>query len=290
MVMGLQSLQFYSFVAWVPTLFVDQGRSPAEAGLLLSLSGVSSLATSAITPVIATRRSTQFHVVAALIVLWVVGYVGLLIDAGTLAPLWMVLIGLGQGVGISLGLTLITLRSPDAAHTSELSGMAQGVGYVIAAIGPFALGAIHDLSGGWTWPVITLIVLLVPLGLAGLGAARNRYVGGTGNGTVLTSDVREEPLAHPDDARPDERPGLVGQVRSADGRPLEGATVTLVDDAGRQLDRTSTDAGGAYALSPPDVPALLVCAAPEHTPVAHRAAGGRHDVELSPREATEPIG
>ena len=111
-----------------------------------------------------------------LLALWVVGYVGLLLAPGTLAPLWMVLIGLGQGVGISLALTLITLRSPDAAHTAQLSGMAQGVGYVLAAAGPLALGAIHDATGSWTAPVITLIVLLVPLAVAGAGAARDRHV------------------------------------------------------------------------------------------------------------------
>jgi CP family cyanate transporter-like MFS transporter len=79
-------------------------------------------------------------------------------------------------VGISLALTLITLRSPDAAHTAQLSGMAQGVGYVLAAAGPLALGAIHDATGSWTAPVITLLVLLVPLAFVGAGAARARYV------------------------------------------------------------------------------------------------------------------
>lgn len=177
LLMGLQSLQFYAFTAWAPTLFVERGRTPAEAGLLLSLTGLASLVTSAFTPVLATRRPTQFHLVAALVGLWVVGYVGLLLAPDGTAALWMVLIGLGQGVGISLGLTLITLRSPDAAHTSELSGMAQGVGYVVAAAGPFALGAIRDATGGWTWPVVTLLVLLVPLTIAGLGAARDRHVG-----------------------------------------------------------------------------------------------------------------
>ncbi|WP_018333136.1 CynX/NimT family MFS transporter [Actinomycetospora chiangmaiensis] len=177
LLMGLQSLQFYSFTAWAPTLFVERGRTPAEAGLLLSLTGLASLVTSAFTPVFATRRPTQFHLVAALVGLWVVGYLGLLLAPDGSAPLWMVIIGLGQGVGISLGLTLITLRSPDAAHTSELSGMAQGVGYVVAAAGPFVLGAIRDATGGWTWPVITLLVLLVPLAIAGAGAARDRHVG-----------------------------------------------------------------------------------------------------------------
>ncbi|MEJ2867173.1 MFS transporter [Actinomycetospora sp. OC33-EN08] len=177
LLMGLQSLQFYSFTAWAPTLFVERGRTPAEAGLLLSVTGLASLVTSALTPVLATRRPTQFHLVGLLVALWVVGYLGLLLAPDGSAPVWMVLIGLGQGVGISLGLTLITLRSPDAAHTSELSGMAQGVGYVVAAAGPFALGAVRDATGGWTWPVVTLLVLLVPLALAGFGAARDRHVG-----------------------------------------------------------------------------------------------------------------
>jgi CP family cyanate transporter-like MFS transporter len=177
--MGLQSLQFYALTAWAPTLFVDEGRSPTAAGLLLSLAGLCSLLTSAFTPVLAARSRTQHHLVVALLALWVVGYVGLLLAPGTLAPLWMALIGLGQGVGISLALTLITLRSPDAAHTAQLSGMAQGVGYVLAAAGPLALGAIHDATGSWTAPIITLLVLLVPLAVAGAGAARDRHVGDT---------------------------------------------------------------------------------------------------------------
>jgi CP family cyanate transporter-like MFS transporter len=102
-----------------------------------------------------------------------------------------VLIGLGQGVGISLALTLITLRSPDAAHTAQLSGMAQGVGYVLAAAGPLALGAIHDATGSWTAPVITLLVLLIPLAIAGAGAARDKHVGGP----VSHDPTRAAPVA-----------------------------------------------------------------------------------------------
>ncbi len=318
LVMGLQSLQFYALTAWAPTIFVDQGRSATEAGLLLSLAGVCSLVTSAITPVLAARSRTQYHLVVLLVTLWVVGYVGLLLAPGSLAPLWMVLIGLGQGVGISLGLTLITLRSPDAAHTSELSGMAQGVGYVLAAAGPLALGAIHDATGSWTAPIITLLVLLVPLAAAGAGAARNRYVAGTtpppppprgsdgpflssdertapstypagslprgSDGPFLSSDERTAPLTHAQDA-PAVRSTLRGVVRAAGGRALAGATVTLVDDDGRQLGTTSTDDDGGYGLAVPPTPCLLVCAAPEHAPVARRAAPGRIDVELAPRPA-----
>lgn len=294
LVMGLQSLQFYALTAWVPTIFVDGGRSATEAGLLLSLSGLSSLVTSAITPVLAARSRTQHHLIALLVGLWVVGLLGLLLAPGALAPLWMVLIGLGQGVGISLGLTLITLRSPDAAHTSELSGMAQGVGYVLAAAGPLALGAIHDATGSWTAPIITLLVLLVPLAAAGVGAARDRHVSGTApagpdsDGPFLPPDGRTAPLTPagpPHEEPPAVRPTLRGTVRTAGGAALSGATVTLVDDDGRQLGAARTDGTGGYELAVPAIPCLLVCAAPEHAPVAQRAAPGRVDVDLEPRAA-----
>ena len=285
LVMGLQSLQFYALTAWAPTIFVDEGRSATEAGLLLSLAGVCSLVTSAITPVLAARSRTQYHLIALLVALWVVGYLGLLLAPGTLAPLWMVLIGLGQGVGISLGLTLITLRSPDAAHTSELSGMAQGVGYVLAATGPLALGAIHDATGSWTAPIITLLVLLVPLAAAGVGAARDRYVAGTpaavSGGASLTSDVRTAPRSHPDEQPPPGvRPTLRGVVHTAGGEAVAGATITLIGDDGRQLGATHTDGAGGYELAAPSTPCLLVCAAAEHAPLARRSAPGRIDVEL----------
>jgi MFS transporter, CP family, cyanate transporter len=174
--MGLQSLQFYATSAWIPTIFVDAGRSPAQAGLLLSLAGFVGLVFSATMPSLAMRRRSQSGLVATTCVFYVLGYVGLIVAPGPLAVLWMVLLGIAQGSNIALGLLLITLRSPDTAHTSELSAMAQGVGYTLAAIGPFGLGALHDLSGGWTVPLVVMLVLVVPTVIVGIGAGRDRHV------------------------------------------------------------------------------------------------------------------
>lgn len=174
--MGLQSLQFYALSAWIPTIFVDAGRTPAEGGLLLSLAGFVGLVFSATAPSFAMRRPSQSVVVTATTLFYVVGYVGLLAAPGSLAALWMVLLGIAQGSNIALGLLLITLRSPDTEHTAELSAMAQGVGYTLAAVGPFALGALHDASGGWTVPLVAMLVLVVPLLVVGWGAGRDRHV------------------------------------------------------------------------------------------------------------------
>ena len=175
--LGLQSIGFYSTVAWLPTVFVDEGISANSAGLLLAVATLVSIPASLVAPVLAARAPDQRRIVVAAVVLCVAGLLGLMI-APTAAPgLWMALLGLGQGAAIGLALTLIGLRTSDDHHASELSSMAQTVGYTLAAGGPVALGAVHDLTGGWAVPLGLLLVLLVPQLLAGLGAARDLCVG-----------------------------------------------------------------------------------------------------------------
>ncbi len=92
--------------------------------------------------------------------------------------LWAALLGCGFGSGFPLTLALIVLRSPDVRHAAELSGMSQAVGYTAAAIGPVLIGALHDVSGSWTEPLVVLCALAVPLLAVALGASRPGYVGG----------------------------------------------------------------------------------------------------------------
>lgn len=177
--MGSTSLQFYGTFAWFPTILVDHGVSEATAGWWLALMGVTGTVSSLIVPVLAARVPSQARYVLAIVVLYVIAWVGMLIAPVSGAPVWAALMGLSQGAGISLALTLIVVRAPDAAHAAELSGMAQTVGYLLAATGPFLLGAFHDLSGGWTLPMVLMLVALIPTLGFGLQAARPRLVGDT---------------------------------------------------------------------------------------------------------------
>ena len=76
-----------------------------------------------------------------------------------------------------------------------------------------------------------------------------------------------------------------GDTRGWLAERVEMRPGAIVDDDGRQLEATHTDASGGYELAVPPSPCLLVCAAPEHAPLARRAAPGRVDVELEPRPA-----
>jgi CP family cyanate transporter-like MFS transporter len=69
---------------------------------------------------------------------------------------------------------LIVLRGGSLATTEGLSTMSQSVGYMLAAIFPLAVGALHGAAGSWTPPLILLLALLVPQVVVGLAAARAR--------------------------------------------------------------------------------------------------------------------
>lgn len=69
------------------------------------------------------------------------------------------------------------LRSGDAHTAARLSGMAQTGGYLLAAVGPLALGAVHQATDGWTVPLCLLLVVCAGLALLGLGAGRDRRIG-----------------------------------------------------------------------------------------------------------------
>lgn len=175
--MGLQSLGFYAMVAWLPTLFEQHGTPAATAGWLLSLAGFSSLPAALVAPVLATTAARLRAAVATTVILNALALAGLLWEPKAGAAAWMVLLGLGQGSALALALTFIVVRAPDAHRAAELSGMAQTVGYLVAGVGPFAVGALRDASGGWTLPLAALAVVLVPQLACGLGATRSRAVG-----------------------------------------------------------------------------------------------------------------
>ena len=173
--MGLQSFVFYAALAWLPSILRDEGFSAETAGTLLALYALGGIPGALVVPVLATRMRDQRLLAAAVTFLEAVALLGLLV-APDAALAWVVLFALGQGGAISLALTLMVLRAPDPRRAAELSGMAQAIGYSIAALGPLAVGALHDWSGGWSLPLAALLVTTAPLLAAGVGAGRARVV------------------------------------------------------------------------------------------------------------------
>jgi MFS transporter, CP family, cyanate transporter len=170
---GLQSVQFYSVGAWLPTLLADAGVPVSQGGLLLGLSNVVGAAGALLAPAQAGRMRGQRPLVLAVLAAYVAGLGGLLLLPGTGTPVWVAAFGLAQGSGFALALTLVVLRSPTPLTAARLGGVAQCLGYLLAGAGPLVLGWLYDLTGGWTAPLVLLVACLVPMTWAGWGAARD---------------------------------------------------------------------------------------------------------------------
>ncbi len=175
---GMQSAIFYAVLAWLPSIYVAAGISAENAGLLLAVATLSGIPMALAIPGWAARTADQRIFPIVLSALGIAGFLGLLIAPTAIPVLWSMLIGFGLGGNFPLVLTLIVLRTAGPDDTSALSTMAQGLGYLMAAaIGPFAVGVLHDVTDGWTWPLIGLLALTIPQAVTGWASGRPLVIG-----------------------------------------------------------------------------------------------------------------
>ncbi|AXB41620.1 CynX/NimT family MFS transporter [Amycolatopsis albispora] len=173
--MGLASLMFYTLISWLPQLMREHGFTPATAGMMNSVIVTIGIPLGFGVPVLAARLRDQRPLVLGMVTGLVLGLGGLLV-APQAGWLWVTIFGLTTGSAFPLALTLLNLRSPTAAVTARLSGMAQSGGYLIAATGPLAFGLLHSVTGGWQAPIWLLLLLAVPQLGCGLLAARPGFI------------------------------------------------------------------------------------------------------------------
>ncbi|MFJ2333832.1 CynX/NimT family MFS transporter [Pseudomonas helleri] len=174
--MGLQSSLSYIVFGWLPSILIGRGLTPTDAGLVMSGSVIVQLATALTAPWLATRGKDQRLAIMLVMGLTLAGLFGCLYAPMDSLWSWAVVLGLGQGGTFSLALTLIVLRSRDSHVAANLSGMAQGVGYTLASLGPLAVGVVHEVTGGWDALGWIFAVIGLCAIVAGLGAGRALYV------------------------------------------------------------------------------------------------------------------
>ena len=175
--MGVQSMAFYAGLSWIPTVLEDAGYSEGEAGSLQALGAVVQLVPAFALPVLAARSRDQVGLLLAIVGFSLAGVIGLIVAPGA-ALAWMLIFGIGQGGALGLGLILPVLRGGDAASVGALTAMSLCVGYMVAATGPWVLGAVHDVTGGWTVALMALATITVLELAPGLPASRARTLEG----------------------------------------------------------------------------------------------------------------
>jgi CP family cyanate transporter-like MFS transporter len=172
---GTQAVNGYAIMGWLPQLFRDSGFTPAYAGLLLAgVTGVG-VPVALLVPTVAGHLPDLRKLVLTLSAATGVAYVGLMVAPDGPAVLWVLLLAVGQAA-FPFGLTMIGLRSRTAEGTVALSAFTQSAGYLVAGLGPFLVGVLYDLTGGWVAPLSLLIVVVAVQTVAGLIIAPHRHI------------------------------------------------------------------------------------------------------------------
>jgi CP family cyanate transporter-like MFS transporter len=173
---AVSSLNAYAMFAWLPQILHDVADvPPLDAGALLSVYAGMGIPAGLLVPLLAARMRNVAALIYVAVAFFVVGYLGLILAPGAATWLWVALAGLGPLL-FPLCLVLINMRTRTHAGSVALSGFTQGLGYTLGALGPLAVGVLHQLTASWTLALIVLTATALAAALAGAVAARPHYL------------------------------------------------------------------------------------------------------------------
>lgn len=164
-----------AILSWLPSILQSMGYSEAQAGSLHGLLQLATAAPGLAIPLILHRLRDQRGIAVLVALMCAISAAGLWLLPG-LAIGWTLLFGFGSGATMILGLTFIGLRASSAHQAAALSGMAQSVGYLLAACGPPLMGKIHDANGDWHIPLLAVALISLVMAVCGALAGRDREI------------------------------------------------------------------------------------------------------------------
>lgn len=174
--MGLQSLIYYCFTAWLPTVLIDYGMTKQDAGWVLSYLQLAMLPITFIGPIIATKMKNQKLLILFLAACMAIGLMLLVFFKLQFVYIAAVLFGISNGLAFSLAMLFFSIRTQNASTAVSLSGMSQSIGYFLAAFGPPIFGKLFDMSHHWQYSFYFLMVVVILLWYFGALSARNKTV------------------------------------------------------------------------------------------------------------------
>lgn len=174
--MGLQSVIYYSLVAWLPALLISYGMTEEETGWVLFAFQMSALPFSFLGPVIASKMKDQRKLIYFVSLLLFVSMILFIVDKIRFAYLAAILIGASNGFAFSMCLLFFSIRTQSVAHAVKLSGMAQSIGYLIAAFGPMIFGGLRKIDSSWDLSLYFIVLIGILILYFGSASSRDLKV------------------------------------------------------------------------------------------------------------------
>ncbi|WP_312313068.1 CynX/NimT family MFS transporter [Empedobacter brevis] len=174
--MGIQSLVYYCLVALLPTLLIDYGMTKTEAGWVFSVLQLAMLPAMLFSPVLATKMNNPKVMIYITSVLYILGISMFIFFKAKYSYISAILIGIAGGFAFSLSILFFSLRSKTMAGTIKISGMAQSIGYLIAAFGPPIFGKLYDVDSTWNYSLYFLFLCIILMTFFGKNATKPLFI------------------------------------------------------------------------------------------------------------------
>jgi MFS transporter, CP family, cyanate transporter len=173
-IFGLFGVTYYGWISWLPDAYSEMGWSAAAAGGLVGILNIGSLAGALSVGGVASRLlpfGKSLAVCGAMLAVAAIGFV--VVPAAGIG--WALLGGLANGALFPLLLALPLRLTGSADRVAGLSSVMLGGGYTIAAMGPVALGAVRDATGGFGTglALVAMVAVILSLGLVLVGRWRD---------------------------------------------------------------------------------------------------------------------
>ena len=162
-IFALMGSAYYGLNAWLPDAYGERGWSDESAGLLLAAMNLTAIPASFVVPWLSDRHGGRLPWLAAMSLVFVTGGVGLVaLPAAGYA--WALVAGIAQGGMFALVMTLPLELEEKPERVGALVALMLGLGYSIAAVSPFVLGGVRDVTGSFDavlWACAGFLALLV---------------------------------------------------------------------------------------------------------------------------------
>lgn len=174
--MGCQSFIYYVNVAWLPDILISKGYDANVAGWIVFILLAVFIPFTFIMPIVAEKLTNQVGLSVATGGLFILGYLAVFFGSSVFVFIGAIMLGTANGSSFGLAMMFFTLRTKDGVEAAELSGMAQSIGYLLAAVGPVIIGALYDLTNEWFIPFCLLLIMAILILLNGVAAGKDRQV------------------------------------------------------------------------------------------------------------------
>lgn len=150
---GLVNGGYASAVAWLAPYYQEQGRSIAASGSLLAVLAIAQAAAALLLPIAARGHADRRAWLGLTLAMQAGGFAGLAFTPQTAPILIAALLGAGLGGCFALMMIVALDHLSDPIEAGTLSALMQGGGFILAAIPPSIVAALHDRTGsfgtGW---------------------------------------------------------------------------------------------------------------------------------------------